>query len=231
MVTHKKISGTGGELFDFFSSLKIRTRIENGVEILNPFTDNETLQINQQFYDKYYSDTDRRTLILGINPGRFGAGITGISFTDPVILENKLGLSNSFDKKPELSATFIHAMIDKYGGYNKFFKNFILSAVSPLGFVRNNINLNYYDIPSLQQTLTPFITQSLKKQIAIAKNNDVMICIGMGKNLEFMNKLNRKEKLFKEIIPLPHPRWILQYKRKQTEKYIDTYLNVLNKLT
>jgi len=28
---------------------------------------------------------------------------------------------------------------------------------------------------------------------------------------------------------VPHPRWVMQYKRKDKQKYIDVYLDVLNK--
>lgn len=41
------------------------------------------------------------TNILGINPGRFGAGTTGIAFIDPIRLENECGINNSFPKKVE----------------------------------------------------------------------------------------------------------------------------------
>ncbi len=39
-----------------------------------------------------------RYLILGINPGRFGGGITGIPFTDPIRLQNICGIENDFQK-------------------------------------------------------------------------------------------------------------------------------------
>ena len=42
--------------------------------------------------------------------------------------------------------------------------------------------------------------------------------------------LNKEYKFFDEIIALPHPRWILQYKSKQKNFYIKTYINTLNKL-
>ena len=33
---------------------------------------------------------------------------------------------------------------------------------------------------------------------------------------------------FDEIIPLPHPRFIMQYRRKQKQQFIDQYLHALN---
>jgi len=49
---------------------------------MNPFRENpEALIVSGKFYKKYYNDNNPRFLILGINPGRFGAGVTGIPFT------------------------------------------------------------------------------------------------------------------------------------------------------
>ncbi|MFI5136454.1 MAG: DUF4918 domain-containing protein, partial [Sphingobacteriales bacterium] len=57
-----------------------KSRLPAGIGIMNPFKDNNHEQINAvsaRFYQKYYSDNNQRILILGINPGRFGAGLTG----------------------------------------------------------------------------------------------------------------------------------------------------------
>jgi hypothetical protein len=43
-------------------------------------------------------------------------------------------------------------------------------------------------------------------------------------------ELNRKLQFFKEIIPLPHPRFIMQYRRKQKETYLLQYLSALGQL-
>jgi hypothetical protein len=45
------------------------------------------MKICSSFYQKYYADNKKRSLIIGINPGRFGAGVTGIPFTDPIRLK------------------------------------------------------------------------------------------------------------------------------------------------
>ncbi len=57
---------------------------------MNPFKENpDALAISSAFYKKYYDDHRMRRLILGINPGRFGAGVTGIPFTDTKRLTEK----------------------------------------------------------------------------------------------------------------------------------------------
>ncbi len=66
---------------------KSKINCPRGVEVLNPYLDDEVMKLCKIFYDKYYNDDRGRVFIVGINPGRFGAGITGIPFTDPVVLE------------------------------------------------------------------------------------------------------------------------------------------------
>ncbi len=89
----------GERLLKFYTNLKLEIPKKLKVDVLNPYTQKEVVQINKIFYKKYYNDKNSRILLLGINPGRFGAGITGISFTDPVILEESLKINNSFPKK------------------------------------------------------------------------------------------------------------------------------------
>jgi hypothetical protein len=93
--------------------------------------------------------------------------------------------------------------------------------------VKNGINLNYYDDKKLQATITPFIIDSIKKQVSLGFKTDYCICIGGDKNLKFLSSLNKEHKFFGELVPLPHPRFIMQYRRKQKEKYIDQYLSAL----
>jgi hypothetical protein len=216
----------GNKLFDFFSRLTFEHPQDSSIEVLNPFSEKLVLDINRIFYDKYYSDKSQRVLILGINPGRFGAGVTGISFTDPVALEKNLQIENTFTKVPELSATFIHNVIQVYGGPDKFFEKFILSAVCPLGFTKNHLNINYYDDKSLFASAMPFIIKTLKIQREIS-GGDQCICIGKGKNFEILREINSDQNIFNKIYLLPHPRWILQYHRKEESKYISDYIETL----
>lgn len=53
---------------------------------LNPLKSPQTVQCLRSFYEKFYSDTNERILILGINPGRFGGGTTGIEINRIVFL-------------------------------------------------------------------------------------------------------------------------------------------------
>lgn len=211
----------------FYKNLSIDTRLPKGVEVLNPYQQEAAFELCTQFYKKYYSDNNERFVILGINPGRFGGGITGIPFTDPLKLEKTCGIQNNMPKKAELSADFIHAMIIAYGGLEKFYSKYFFNSVSPLGFTQDGKNLNYYDTPELQKSLEKFILKSLQQLLELGLNRDRAFCLGEGDNFKYLNKLNERLNIFKTIVPLAHPRFIMQYKRKFLHDYVRDYLTKL----
>jgi hypothetical protein len=211
----------------FYKNISITGKLPKGVEILNPYQDKTAFDLCKQFYGKYYNDNDKRKIILGINPGRFGGGITGIPFTDPIKLATICGIENDLQKKVELSADYIYKMIDGFGGPKKFYDKYFINSVSPLGFTQDEKNLNYYDSPELMKSLDNFILKSLQQLIDLGIDTDKAFCLGEGANFKYLSKLNDKEKFFKEIIPLPHPRFIMQYKRKFIDAYVNDYVTKL----
>ena len=213
----------------FYQSLEIKTKLPEGIEILNPYKKLDVIETCNSFYNKYYSDSKGRRLILGINPGRFGAGITGIPFTDPIRLEKECGLPNNFDKKPELSSDFIYRLINRMGGPDHFYAHYFIGAVSPLGFVKNGKNFNYYDSRELMHILRPFIVKSLVDQIGLGINSRKCYCLGQGKNFDYLKFMNNELKLFDEIIPLPHPRWVMQYRRKKLNQFLSDTSKALSR--
>jgi hypothetical protein len=216
------------KILGFYKQLKINAPLPDDVEVLNPYQDKIAFELCQKFYKKYYEDDQQRIIILGINPGRFGGGITGVPFTDPIKLEKICGIPNDLQKKAELSADFIHAMIAAFGGVEKFFSKFYFNSVSPLGFTSQGKNLNYYDTKALMLSLEKFITKSIRKQVTFGINTKIAFCLGEGDNYKYLSNFNKKEKIFTEIIPLAHPRFIMQYKRKYVGEYIKDYLKKLN---
>ena len=206
---------------DFYKQLTINERLPEGVVVMNPYTSSDTWTTCEAFYNKFYNDNKTRRIIFGINPGRFGAGVTGIPFTDPIRLEKDCGISNNFEKKPELSSQFIYLLIESMGGIPAFYQHYYIGAVSPLGFVKNGKNYNYYDDRLLERSLKPFIIKSIVSQVALGISTDKCFCLGNGKNYSYLQRLNAELKIFNEIVPLPHPRWVMQYRRKQLQKYLD----------
>jgi hypothetical protein len=203
--------------------------LPHDVQWLNPYQDDETRRCMSAFYEKYYNDNASRSLILGINPGRFGAGITGVPFTDPIRLETECGIRNAFPKRQELSSIFVYDVINAFGGCQAFYHRYYISAICPLGFIKQGKNYNYYDDPALMQRVEPFIVDHLRTQIAFGADTDLVYCLGQGKNHQYLVKLNQKHQFFREIIPLPHPRWVMQYRLKRKDEFVYDYLALLRK--
>lgn len=221
------MSNFAAKAINFFNNLNLKTAFPKGVEVMNPYKEKEVRKLVEQFFKKFFDDKKERTGVFGINPGRFGAGITGIAFTDPINLQEKCGIENDMQQKHELSSVFIYEMIAAYGGAEKFYGDCFLTALSPLGFVKDGRNMNYYDQKDLQSAVEDFIVESIKQQIDFGLRTDVCLCLGEGKNYKYFDKLNREHGFFKKIIPLAHPRYIMQYKRKSKEKYVGEYLDNL----
>jgi hypothetical protein len=218
------------KVISFFAGLDYNGSLPGGISIMNPFKENpEIMPIISQFYHKFYNDQNSRHLVMGINPGRFGAGVTGIPFTDTKRLSEKCGLSIPRLGTFETSSVFVYDMIDAFGGAEKFYSRFYVSSVSPLGFTSTGlngkeINFNYYDSKKLIRFLYDFIVESIEKQIEFGIERDKCFCLGTGKNFQFLLKLNSDLKLFNTIIPLEHPRYVMQYKSKQKQVYINKYM-------
>ena len=213
----------------FYRNLTIDRKIPDGITVMNPYRNSESLRCCKAFYSRYYDDSRPRQLIVGINPGRFGGGLTGIPFTDPIKLERICGIPNNLEKKPEHSADFVYRLIEVFGGPQKFYSHFFIGAVCPLGFTRDGKNLNYYDMKELTEAVTNFIVQSLKQQKVIAGNPETCYCLGEGKNYAFLQKFNNQYNFFNHLVALPHPRFIMQYKRKSLENYMDRYRKAFQK--
>lgn len=212
--------------YRFYAQLR-EPRVPRGVGVMNPYLEPSVRRSMRAFLDRFFPDNRERTLILGINPGRFGAGITGVTFTDPVALADFCGIPNTLARRRELSSVFIYDMIARFGGPEAFYGKFFLTAISPLGYTRNGLNLNYYDEPALTKAVTPFIVDSLERQIALGCRRDVAFVLGFGANRRYLEKLNDSHKFFDRIVALEHPRWILQYRRKKVDFYIDKYVSAL----
>jgi len=215
------------KIISFYFEMDRGWKLPKGFELIDPFSSEDTRSLFSTFYKKYFDDNHKRRFILGINPGRHGAGVTGVPFTDPKIIAETCGIANDFPKKNELSAIFIYMMIEAYGGVDLFYKDYYINSVSPLGFLTNGINCNYYDDKKLYELVKKHIIKGINDQIALGMHTDVAYCLGNGKNFKFLAKLNEKHKFFDKIVPLPHPRWVMQYRRKRVQEFVDMYMEAL----
>lgn len=217
----------------FNKQLNYQGDLPDNFRVMNPYLDNEeTLLVMEQFYHKYYNDTDTRKFIIGINPGRYGAGVTGVPFTDTKRLDSICGIQMHSAQTHEVSSVFVYDMIAKYGGAFLFYKNFYINSLFPLAIIRKAksgkwLNANYYDEASLFEMTEDFMIDALKKQIDFGLDTTEAFVLGV-KNAKYVSKLNQKAGLFKRLIVLEHPRFIQQYRSKQRDQYIDSYISRLN---
>ena len=217
------------QILNFYFTLSKNPSLPKEIEIIYPFDDQQTKNMMELFFTKYYNDTNPRTYLIGINPGRLGSGVTGVGFSDAYHLEQVCGIANSFDKRIELSAAFMFDVIEAYGGVEKFYGDFFFTTTMPLGLLKEGKNYNYYDDKETQACLEPYITKTLLEQMSIPQAKPNIICVGTGKNLKYLEAFNKKHNCFKSIEVVPHPRWVMQYRRKEKQKYINHYIDILNK--
>jgi len=218
-------------VIEFNRTVDFTGRLPEGIKIMNPFRgeDDYILKVSSAFYRKFYSDNQPRRLILGINPGRLGAGFTGVPFTDTKRLSAECGIPYTGRQTHEPSSVFVYEMIKAYGGPKEFYSHFYITSICPLGFTHGNPggrekNYNYYDRPDLTAAVYDFITENIRKQITIGVRTDNCFCLGTGKNEKFLLALNAKYKFFGKITALEHPRFIMQYRSKTIQDYIGKYL-------
>lgn len=225
----------GQKVIEFNQNLDFNAKLPPGIAVLNPFRENDCANLAcRAFYGKYYADGKQRRIILGINPGRFGAGLTGVPFTDPKRLKEKCGIViKNCPAAHEPSSQFVYEAIAKCGGPEDFYKKWYINSVCPLGFTRPGksgkpVNYNYYDSAELCRIAMPFIIKTLKEQLDFGICRDVCVCFGMGKNAQYLQKLNAEQGFFEQIVPLEHPRYIMQYKSRDIEEYAQKYAMTFN---
>ena len=216
-------------VISFYEQLNSQLSLPKGVELIYPFTDKEVWECFNSFVNSFYKGEQGRILLLGINPGRFGAGVTGIPFTDPYHLSEFCGIETPFEKRKELSSIYIYDLIMALGGPIEFYKRFYISSVCPLGFIKDGKNYNYYDDDKLYTGLKSFIISSIEKQLEFPCSRRVAYSLGKGKNYKILSKLNEEHKWFDEIIALGHPRWIMQYQRKNYSLHLENTAGILAK--
>lgn len=151
------------KIIELNRNLNFIEKLPKGFGVMNPYLDNpETMKVMSEFYHKFYNDLNQRKFIIGINPSRHGAGVTGVPFTDTKRLESFCGIKMESARTHEISSVFVYDMITEYGGADLFYKKFFINSPFPLAIVRqtkNNqwLNANYYDDASLFNAVKGFM--------------------------------------------------------------------------
>ncbi|WP_461041293.1 uracil-DNA glycosylase family protein [Spirosoma harenae] len=211
----------------YYNNLSAPTNLPTGVDVMNPYQTPDVRRIVEEFYSKFFNDTNPRVFVLGINPGRFGAGVTGISFTTPQNLRRYCGIENTLRDTPELSSRFIYQVVDAFGGAQAFYGQFFLSSLFPLALTKGGKNYNFYDDRDTTNALWPAMTKTVRQQLAFGGARNVAVCLGQ-KNETYLRRLNDQQGFFNRIVTLDHPRYILQYKSKDAPLYLEKYISTLH---
>ena len=96
------------KIISFNNELSYEGELPNGFKVINPFIENpETMVVMKKFYDKFYNDDNIRKFIIGINPSRHGAGVTGVPFTDTKRLDSECGIKMESAYTHEVSSVFM----------------------------------------------------------------------------------------------------------------------------
>jgi hypothetical protein len=203
-----------------------------GFTVINPFIGPQKERVREvttAFYHKYYADDKPRRLVLGSSPARRGTAVTGVPFEDAKLLESETGVDVDGYAVSRPSAGFLHDVIRRYGGRDKFYADFVMSFVCPLGLVRTSkgkeVNCNYYENKKLRDLLHSFLVDTLERQLAFGTDTSVCYCIGSGENFRFLSKVNEGQRFFQRIVPLEHPRFITQYNQDREEEFAEKYLS------
>ena len=224
----------GDKVIDFNRNLHYSEKLPPGYQVINPFLENpETMEVTQQFYRKFYNDSNDRKFIVGINPSRHGAGVTGVPFTDTKRLKSACGIEMKSAHIHEISSVYLYDVIEAYGGTKIFYNDFFINSPFPLAIIQSSksgqwLNANYYDDKNLFEAVKPFMIECLKRFVAMGLITSEVYVLGK-KNATFIQKLNQEAKLFDKMVILEHPRYIQQYKSKDKQLYIDKYILALTK--
>jgi hypothetical protein len=128
---------------EYLESGNIERLLEGSdIVILKDFLENweAVLEFNRKFYPKGVP----KTVLCGINPGRLGAGKTGVPFTDFKSLSRLI--PNITRQDTERTAQFFHEIVDHFGAQN-FYQSFYVTNVSWFGYAKGKRNLNFNELP------------------------------------------------------------------------------------
>jgi len=188
---------------------------EHEIRILSDFILNKVGI--ETFCHQYYGSAVPRVVLCGINPGRHGAGKTGIPFVDYKSLSQLISGVDRQDS--ESSAKFFFQVMRRFG-VNNFSHSFYVTNVASVGFMRDGKNLNYNELP---KSALKMVERNFLQEMEIVQPTHV---ISLG---EVVQQTVRK------LLPasvdcsmrLPHPSWITTYRGKEMDKWVMWYLAVL----
>lgn len=170
----------------------------------------------------YYPSDPNRIVLCGINPGKNGAGKTGIPFIDFRSLSHLLPDTKQDDC--ESSAEFIYSIISEIG-VKPFNRHVYMTNLSWFGYVKDGRNLNYYKLP---EKLIHVFTSSFIEEMKMVKPKAIIpLSIDVEKSLK---KMKQEEKLtFPVVERLPHP-YYCSIQSHHDDDYREMYVKKIRSL-
>lgn len=197
------------EFYEIFNSRFGEELKDKGIGILSAFKGNKEYII--EFHKKYIEPNNPKIVICGINPGRLGAGLTGIPFVDFKSLQELL--PNVTNANSEKSSRFFYSIIQEFGA-DKFYKNFHVTNLSWLGFynIKSGRNVNYDILPT---PIAIFILEKFVEEMNLVKP-EIIVPLGNIVNFELINLVKKGRISAKIGNRLNHPAAI----RAKKEEYL-----------
>lgn len=223
------------KVLEYYKKLKtINLSLPESYNLINLYKKENVKKIKkvlEAFYKKYYNDNRKRYIVFGSSPARRGSALVGIPFENANNLYKDTGIMLEGFNVNKSSSDFLMEIIEEYGGRDTFYKDFYMSFICPIGLERlnskgNKVNANFYETKELVKSLEDLIVEFLKIQMDFNIHKDVCFSIGSGDSYRFLIELNKKYNFFKKIIPLEHPRYIMQYNSKNKSFYKEKYLYI-----
>ena len=122
----------------------------------------------EEFYNSVYENGLPKIVLCGINPGRNGAGKTGILFLDFTSLSKIMNGVNRSDS--ERSAQFFYDIVEEIG-VGTFYNSFYVTNISWVGYTKGGKNLNCYDLPPLVKR---FVLDMFKYEMAVVSPTTII---------------------------------------------------------
>jgi hypothetical protein len=199
-----------------------------GISTYNPYADQNVRRCVSSFYRKFFNDEASRQVLFGINPFRWGAGLTGIPFTDARRLKEKCGIDFKKPASQENAVGFIYEVVDQLGGPELFYQKFYFNWLCPLGLleekVKDHKGYSYYEKASLYQSVKALIADNIAHLLDIGTDRENCFVIGRGKNERYLRKINGEHGFFRNIISLEHPGYITRYHAAERDRYLKQYV-------
>lgn len=174
------------------------------------------------FWDRYYAKRLPNIVICGINPGRFGAGQTGIPFLDNRSL-SEMGFSVE-NSHSERSAEFFYSVIEAIG-VERFFNRFYVTNLSAIGYIKHEKNINYYDLPIDAQNTV--FANFLDEMDAIKPTHIISLSVHVQNDIQCLIKNGSLSNNIDCTLRLPHPSWVMTYRQKSKDMWKNKYLSQL----